>query len=158
MFKVFFVSVFQWIKDALLEKHLFMISGATCDWTAHGARDCGIVTAGLALRQPSFNPDRQWVVNTYAYATHNPHPCWLLQASILVRLYVYWNVLKSNPRESNWASLGRSPVSTEEKVFFKLRLFLPPLLVYLLSVPEQDQRWACAKRCHQIASPLSPFV
>lgn len=38
----FFVSVLQWIKDALIEKHLFMISGTICDWTADGALDCGI--------------------------------------------------------------------------------------------------------------------
>lgn len=29
--KSFFVSVLQWIKDALIEKHLFMISGTNCD-------------------------------------------------------------------------------------------------------------------------------
>lgn len=52
-----FVSVLQRIKDALIEKHLFMISGADCKWTARGALDCGIVMAGLALREPPFNPD-----------------------------------------------------------------------------------------------------
>lgn len=53
-----FLCVLSWIKDALIDEQLFMISGTDYDRTAHGALDRGIVTAGLALRKTSFNPDR----------------------------------------------------------------------------------------------------
>lgn len=123
--EVFFVSVFQWIKDALIEKHLFMISGTNCDWTTNGVLDCGIIMAGLTLWEPSFNSDSHglWI---------NLHPQTLgglggahfhplqahTHASVSFRIYVYWNASKSDLRVSAWSSEGHSCVGTDEEAFF----------------------------------------
>ncbi len=110
-----FVSVLQWINDALVRKHLFMISGTNCSWTADGALDCGIVMAGLALREPSFNPDGRglWI---------NLHTQPIFFHPLLARIYTNIgfcilhmsteNALKSKSVKTVWSSLGQSHVGT----------------------------------------------
>lgn len=87
-----FVSVLQWNKDALIEKHLFMISGTICDWTADGALDFGILMARLVLREPSFNPDGcgLWInLHTQPIFFH-PLPAHIYTHQFHFA-YVYWN-------------------------------------------------------------------
>lgn len=90
-----FVSVLQWIKDALIEKHLFIISGTNCYWTAGGALDRGIVMAGLALREPSFNRDRRGLwINLHSQSIFFFTLCWLKYTHVSFILHMSTEMLR----------------------------------------------------------------
>lgn len=81
-----FVSVLQWIKDALIDKHLFMISGTSCYWTADGALDCGIVMAGyksLLLILTDVGCELICIHDPYFFTL-----CWLTYTHISVTLHM----------------------------------------------------------------------
>lgn len=105
-----FVSVLQWINDALVGKH-FMISGTNCSWTADSALDCDIATAGLALREPSFNPDGRglWInLHTQPIFFHPLLAHIYTNISLCILPMSTENALKSKSVGTVWSSLGQS--------------------------------------------------
>lgn len=138
-----FVSVLQWIKDALIENHLFMISGTSCYWTAHGALDCGIAMAGLALREPSFNPDGRGLWMHFAYTAHIFFTlCWLTYTHISLILHMstemLWNPTWECQTEVAWdisrvGTAAGSAKTVNSVIFAKKQrgvfFLFPPLLV-----------------------------
>lgn len=150
----------QWINDALIEKHSFMICGTNCDWTADSALDCGIVMAGLALQEPSFNLDRcgLWInLHTQLmfffffsppFAGSHKHTS-VSFCTCLLKCFEMGTAAYPAQMLAVWF------LTRNKEDFFSW--FFPCWYNSSLSLTTiTGQRWVCAKRwCHWIASPLS---
>jgi len=149
-----------------------MISGTNCYWNCWGALDCGMVMAGHAFREPSFNPD---ICGLWIHLHSRPIFIFTLYWLIYIYTHTHISLILQMSAEiwpervrTPWSRLARIHVGTTARpakmltvrIWWETKFFLLFSScwynIYLPLLTITGQCWACAERwCHWIASRLS---